>query len=31
MNLKLEAIVIHVSDADPAKKFYQEALGFILI
>ena len=28
MNLKLEAIVIPVSDVDRAKKFYQEALGF---
>ena len=28
MDLKLEAIVIPVSDVDRAKKFYQEALGF---
>jgi catechol 2,3-dioxygenase-like lactoylglutathione lyase family enzyme len=28
MNLKLEAIVVPVSDVDRAKKFYQEALGF---
>jgi catechol 2,3-dioxygenase-like lactoylglutathione lyase family enzyme len=28
MNLKLEAIVIPVSDVDRAKKFYQEALRF---
>ena len=28
MNLKLEAIIIPVSDVDRAKKFYQEALGF---
>ena len=28
MNLKLEAIVIPVSDVDRAKKFHQEALGF---
>ena len=28
MNLKLEAIVIPVSDVDRAKKFYREALGF---
>ena len=30
MNLKLEAIIIPVSDVDRAKKFYQEALGFRL-
>jgi catechol 2,3-dioxygenase-like lactoylglutathione lyase family enzyme len=30
MNLKLEAIVVPVSDVDRAKKFYQEALGFRL-
>jgi len=30
MNLKLEAIVIPVSDIDHAKKFYQEKLGFRL-
>ena len=30
MNLKLEAIVVLVSDVDRAKKFYQEALGFRL-
>ena len=28
MDLKLEAIVIPVSDVDRAKKFYEEALGF---
>jgi catechol 2,3-dioxygenase-like lactoylglutathione lyase family enzyme len=28
MNLKLEAIIVPVSDVDRAKKFYQEALGF---
>jgi catechol 2,3-dioxygenase-like lactoylglutathione lyase family enzyme len=28
MDLKLEAIIIPVSDVDRAKKFYQEALGF---
>lgn len=28
MNLKLEAIIIPVSDVDRAKKFYQDALGF---
>src|SRR5215813_3371696 len=28
MNLKLEAIIIPVSDVDRAKKFYEEALGF---
>lgn len=28
MNLKLEAIVVPVSDVDRAKKFYAEALGF---
>jgi catechol 2,3-dioxygenase-like lactoylglutathione lyase family enzyme len=28
MNLKLEAIVVPVSDVDRAKKFYEEALGF---
>jgi catechol 2,3-dioxygenase-like lactoylglutathione lyase family enzyme len=28
MNLKLEAIIIPVSDVDRAKKFYQESLGF---
>jgi catechol 2,3-dioxygenase-like lactoylglutathione lyase family enzyme len=28
MNLKLEAIVVPVSDVDRAKKSYQEALGF---
>jgi catechol 2,3-dioxygenase-like lactoylglutathione lyase family enzyme len=28
MNLKLEAIVVPVSDVDRAKKFYREALGF---
>jgi len=28
MNLKLEAIVVPVSDVDRAKKFYQEASGF---
>jgi catechol 2,3-dioxygenase-like lactoylglutathione lyase family enzyme len=28
MNLKLEAIVVPVSDVDRAKKFYQETLGF---
>jgi catechol 2,3-dioxygenase-like lactoylglutathione lyase family enzyme len=28
MNLKLEAIVVPVSDVERAKKFYQEALGF---
>jgi len=27
MNLKLEAIVVPVSDVDRAKKFYQETLG----
>ena len=30
MNLKLEAIIIPVSDVDRAKKFYQETLGFRL-
>jgi catechol 2,3-dioxygenase-like lactoylglutathione lyase family enzyme len=30
MNLKLEAIVVPVSEVDRAKKFYQEALGFRL-
>ena len=30
MNLKLEVIVVPVSDVDRAKKFYQEALGFRL-
>src|ERR1700742_5013360 len=30
MNLKLEAIIIPVSDVDRAKKFYQERLGFRL-
>ncbi|MBO0722491.1 MAG: VOC family protein [Blastocatellia bacterium] len=28
MNLKLEAIIIPVSDVDRAKEFYQKALGF---
>jgi catechol 2,3-dioxygenase-like lactoylglutathione lyase family enzyme len=28
MNLKLEVVVIPVSDVDRAKKFYHEALGF---
>ncbi len=28
MNLKLEAIVVPVSDVDRAKKFYEESLGF---
>ena len=28
MNLKLEAIIIPVSEVDRAKKFYQEALVF---
>ena len=28
MNLKLEAIIIPVSDVDRAKQFYEEALGF---
>jgi catechol 2,3-dioxygenase-like lactoylglutathione lyase family enzyme len=28
MNLKLEVVVIPVSDVDRAKKFYAEALGF---
>ena len=28
MNLKLEAIILPVSDVDRAKRFYQEALGF---
>jgi catechol 2,3-dioxygenase-like lactoylglutathione lyase family enzyme len=28
MNLKLEVVVIPVSDVDRAKKFYQEKLGF---
>jgi len=28
MNLKLEAIIVPISDVDRAKKFYQEALGF---
>ncbi len=28
MNLKLEAIVVPVSDVDRAKRFYEEALGF---
>ena len=28
MDLKLEAIIIPVSDVDRAKKFYEEALGF---
>ena len=28
MNLKLEVVVVPVSDVDRAKKFYQEALGF---
>ncbi|PWT88588.1 MAG: glyoxalase [Acidobacteria bacterium] len=28
MNLKLEAIIIPVSDVDRAKKFYEEKLGF---
>ena len=28
MNLKLEAIIVPVSDVDRAKKFYREALGF---
>lgn len=28
MNLKLETIVVPVSDVDRAKKFYMEALGF---
>ena len=28
MNLRLEAIIVPVSDVDRAKKFYQEALGF---
>jgi catechol 2,3-dioxygenase-like lactoylglutathione lyase family enzyme len=28
MNLKMEAIIIPLSDVDRAKKFYQEALGF---
>jgi len=28
MNLKLEAIVVPVSDVDCAKRFYQETLGF---
>jgi catechol 2,3-dioxygenase-like lactoylglutathione lyase family enzyme len=30
MNLKLEVIVVPVSDVDRAKKFYQEAMGFRL-
>lgn len=30
MDLKLEVIVVPVSDVDRAKKFYQEALGFRL-
>ncbi len=28
MNLKLEVVVVPVSDVDRAKKFYHEALGF---
>jgi len=28
MNLKVEAIVVPVSDVDRAKKFYEELLGF---
>ena len=28
MNLKLEVVVVPVSDVDRAKKFYQGALGF---
>lgn len=28
MNLRLEALIIPVSDVDRAKKFYQEAWGF---
>jgi len=28
MDLKLEAIIIPVSDVDRAKKFYEQALGF---
>ncbi len=28
MNLKLEAIVVPVSDVDRAKKFYEKTLGF---
>ncbi len=28
MDLKLEVVIIPVSDVDRAKKFYEEALGF---
>jgi catechol 2,3-dioxygenase-like lactoylglutathione lyase family enzyme len=28
MNLKLEAIVVPVSDVDRARKFYERTLGF---
>ena len=28
MNLKLEAIIVPISDVDRAKPFYQETLGF---